>query len=160
MLVPLPYLSLNANQKLPAISNSIQLKEDVSDYYLKLFFIDVHLYKIMKSYKEPISTASEASRFEISGLISPLFTFTSTKTGGSSISTWTLSKRHVIHLNPHITNGLQDIISTGCKPRLIFDDLNQDNIKPKAKISKETHAFKSNTQQYQVDVKKLFMLNK
>lgn len=57
-------MSLNINQKLPAISNSIQLKEDVSDYYLQLFFINVHLYKIMKSYKEPVSTASEASRFE------------------------------------------------------------------------------------------------
>ena len=113
----------------------------------------------MKSYKESFSTASEASHFEIYGLISPLFTFKSTKTGGSSISTWTLSKRHVIHLNPHITNGLQDIISTGYKPRLIFDDLNQDNIEPKAKISKETHALKSNAQQYQIDAKKLFMLH-
>ena len=64
-----------------------------------------------------------------------------------------------MHLNPHITNGLQDIISTGYKPRLIFDDLNQDNIEPKEKISKETDVLNFNTQQYQVDVKKLFMLH-
>ncbi len=57
-------LTLNAQQKLIAISNPVHTQSDYADYDLNLYLIDAQKQQILKKYKESQSTASDGAHFE------------------------------------------------------------------------------------------------